>query len=371
MTTMKVKEMNKYKVYRFIYETQVTSKQTLTQNLQMGLSTVTQNIKLLEEEGLICRNGFFESTGGRKADALEINRKAKISIGGAILKDCFHWVATDLYGEPFATEIVDLPFATTEEYVDDMVASFHTFVAKHEIETEKLLGVSIATQGLLDKEGRHVTYGKILNNARMDLENLAEKIPYTCCFIHDSKAAAQLELWRNKGVQHGVVLMLNRNFGGAVIAEGQVQQGLHGRSGTVEHLMMNQDGPLCYCGKRGCLETYCSVEHLEQRAGTNVENFLQNRKTNQSYAVVWEDYLNYLAMAVRNLSVILDGTFMLSGYLAPYLSEEDMDYLFQRINHLATFPLDRENLVVGTYGVFSQALGASLSYIQQFLKKIS
>lgn len=370
MTTMKVKEINKHKVYHFIYENKVTNKQTMTQNLQMGLSTVTQNIKILEEEGLICRNGFFESTGGRKADALEINRLAQTAVGGAILKDSVHWVMTDLYGEPFETEIVPLPFSQTSDYGTRIAESFQQFIQNKNPNKDKILGVSIATQGLLDKEGRFVTYGKILNNSHMDLHELAAKIPFPCRFIHDSKAAARLELWKNKEVKHGVVLLLNRNLGGAVVAEGKVQEGLHGRSGTIEHLTMNQDGPLCYCGKRGCLETYCSVDHLEQRAQTDIETFLENRKSNGEFKVIWDDYLNYLAIAIRNLSVILDGTFMISGYLAPYLTEEDMEYLYQRINHLATFPVDREFLVLGTHGEFSQALGASLCYIQSFLERL-
>lgn len=370
MSNMKVKEMNKHKVYHFIYENKVTSKQNMTQNLQMGLSTVTQNIKILEEEGLICRNGFFDSTGGRKADALEINRRARLSIGGAILKDCFHWVLLDLYGEPVCTEIVNLPFQAGAEYMNKVVESFSRFMENEECDSDKILGVAIATQGLLDKDGLHVTYGKILNNFHMDFKELADKIPYPCRFIHDSKAAAQLELWRNQEVKHGFVLMLNRNFGGAVVTDGKVQEGLHGRSGTVEHLMMNKDGPLCYCGKRGCLETYCSVDHLEQRADTDVEHFLSQKSTNTTYSEIWEDYLTYLAMAIRNLSVILDGTFMLSGYLAPHFTPEDMDYIFQKINHFATFPMEREQLIVGTYGAFSQASGASLCYIEDYLKRL-
>lgn len=370
INTMKVKEMNKHKVYRYIYDTKVTSKQNMIKNLEMGLSTVSQNIKILEDDGLICRNGYFESTGGRKADALEINRTVRLSVGGAILKECVHWVIADLYGEPFYTEIVPLPFENSDVYIEEFGNSFRKFIENSEVEQSKVLGVSIATQGLLDKDGLSITYGKILNNNAMNYSVLLEKIPFECRFIHDSKAAAQLELWRNKNVQHGVVLMLNKNFGGAMVAEGKVQEGLHGRSGTVEHLMMNQDGPLCYCGKRGCLETYCSIEHLEQRAGIDVEAFLKLKESSQIYRSIWEDYLNYLAMAIRNLSVILDGTFMLSGYLAPHLSEEDMEFLYTKINNLATFPIERDVLILGTHGVYTQALGASLCYIERFLARL-
>ena len=64
----------------------------------MALSTVSQNISLLEEEGLIERKGYFDSTGGRKAHAIRIVPDFKIAIGVGILKDMFHIIAVDLYG---------------------------------------------------------------------------------------------------------------------------------------------------------------------------------------------------------------------------------------------------------------------------------
>ena len=49
-----------------------TSKLQIVQDLQMGLSTVSQNLNALEQDGLISRDGYFESTGGRKAQVIQI-----------------------------------------------------------------------------------------------------------------------------------------------------------------------------------------------------------------------------------------------------------------------------------------------------------
>ncbi len=51
----------------------------------MGLSTVSQNLNLLEQEGLIEKKRLFASTGGRKANAIQIVSDFKISIGIGIL----------------------------------------------------------------------------------------------------------------------------------------------------------------------------------------------------------------------------------------------------------------------------------------------
>ena len=86
LTNISLKKINKSKVYQYIYKSKVTSKLQIVSDLQMGLSTVSQNLNLLEQEGLIERNGYFDSTGGRKAQAIQIVPDFKISIGIGILK---------------------------------------------------------------------------------------------------------------------------------------------------------------------------------------------------------------------------------------------------------------------------------------------
>ena len=70
-----------------------------------------------------------------------------------------------------------------------------------------------------------------------------------------------------------VIILLNRNLGGGIITNHQIHQGISMHSGTLEHMCINPDGPLCYCGSRGCLETYCSANALEQAAGIPAKEF--------------------------------------------------------------------------------------------------
>ena len=112
MTTITLKKINRAKVYQYIYQKRETSKLQIVSDLQMGLSTVSQNLNELENNGLISRNGYFESTGGRKAQIIRIVEDFRISIGLGILKDMFHIVAVNLYGDAIATETIPLPMKT-------------------------------------------------------------------------------------------------------------------------------------------------------------------------------------------------------------------------------------------------------------------
>lgn len=381
MTTMEVKKINKSKVYHYIYAQKTTCKQEITQGLQMGLSTVTQNLKLLENEGLIQKSGFYHSTGGRKPNAICIIANSKISIGIAILKHSIDIVATNLYGEMMKNDSYPISFIPENGYYQKIGTLLSAFIIKHQLKENTILGVSIATQGIVSSDGLSISYGILLNNSSMTLQHFQQYIAYPCRLAHDSKAAAQLELWQHQEIRHGVVFLLNRNLGGAIISHGEVQYGINMRSGTLEHLIIDTNGKfsngnnsiakLCYCGQRGCLETYCSGDSLEERAKMNLTDFFkQCNKKDTTCTKIWQEYLYYLAKGIRNISVIVDGTYILSGYLSSYISLADRDYLLHEINAHATFPLTKESLLISSNGTYAQALGASLYYIKLFLNSI-
>lgn len=372
LTNISVKKINRSKVYQYIYRKKITSKLQIVQDLQMGLSTVSQNLNLLEQDGLIEKNGYFESTGGRKANAIQIVSDFRISIGIGILKNMFHITAVDLYGNTLYTNTIPFPYSNTLDYYKQVTDKIKEFIATNQYDEEKILGVSIATQGITSPDHSTVLYGNIMNNTGMILEDFSRYLPYPCYLEHDSKSAAFLELWKHPELDSAVVFLLNRNLGGAIITNHQIHQGSSMHSGTIEHICINPDGPLCYCGNRGCLETYCSANALEQAAGMNIKDFfsLLREKKSPQLTQIWKDYLHHLAFAMKNINLIIDAPIIISGYLAPYFLEDDIAYLTKHINVSSPFALNKEHIFVGTNGQYTPAIGAALFYVNQFIHAI-
>lgn len=372
LTNISVKKINRSKVYQYIYRKKITSKRQIVQDLQMGLSTVSQNLNLLEQDGLIEKNGYFESTGGRKANAIQIVSDFRISIGIGILKNMFHITAVDLYGNALYTNTIPFPYSNTPDYYKQITDKIKEFIATNQYDEEKILGVSIATQGITSPDHSTVLYGNIMNNTGMILEDFSRYLPYPCYLEHDSKSAAFLELWKHPELDSAVVFLLNRNLGGAIITNHQIHQGSSMHSGTIEHICINPDGPLCYCGNRGCLETYCSANALEQAAGMNIKDFfsLLREKKSPQLTQIWKDYLHHLAFAMKNLNLIIDAPIIISGYLAPYFLEDDIAYLTKHINVSSPFALNKEHIFVGTNGQYTPVIGAALFYVNQFIQTI-
>ena len=372
LTTIALKKINRSKIYQYIYRSKLTSKLQIVQDLQMGLSTVSQNLNLLENEGLIEKNGYFDSTGGRKANAIQIVSDFRISIGVGILKNMFHITANDLYGNTVYTDTIPLTYSNTAAYYQQITDKVKDFIDKNQYPENKILGVSIATQGITSPDNTTVIYGNIMNNTGMRLKDFSRHLPYPCHLEHDSKSAAFLELWNHPELDSAVVLLLNRNLGGAIITNHQIHQGRSMHSGTIEHICVNPDGPLCYCGNRGCLETYCSANSLEQASGMTIKEFfpLLREKKSPQLIQIWEDYLKHLAFAMKNLNLVIDAPIIISGYLAPYFTEEDTDYLLEQINSMTPFELEKEQLLVGTHGQYTPAIGAALFYVKEFIHSV-
>ena len=372
LTTIALKKINRSKIYQYIYRSKLTSKLQIVQDLQMGLSTVSQNLNLLENEGLIEKNGYFDSTGGRKANAIQIVSDFRISIGVGILKNMFHITAIDLYGNTVYTDTIPLTYSNTAAYYQQITDKVKDFIEKNQYPEDKILGVSIATQGITSPDNTTVIYGNIMNNTGMRLKDFSRHLPYPCHLELDSKSAAFLELWNHPELDSAVVLLLNRNLGGAIITNHQIHQGCSMHSGTIEHICVNPDGPLCYCGNRGCLETYCSANSLEQASGMTIKEFfpLLREKKSPQLIQIWEDYLKHLAFAIKNLNLVIDAPIIISGYLAPYFTEDDTDYLLRQINSMTPFELKEEQILVGTHGQYTPAIGAALFYVKEFIQSV-
>ena len=372
LTTIALKKINRSKIYQYIYRSKLTSKLQIVQDLQMGLSTVSQNLNLLENEGLIEKNGYFDSTGGRKANAIQIVSDFRISIGVGILKNMFHITAIDLYGNTICIDTIPLTYSNTAAYYQQITDKVKDFIDKNQYPENKILGVSIATQGITSPDNTTVIYGNIMNNTGMRLKDFSRHLPYPCHLEHDSKSAAFLELWNHPELDSAVVFLLNRNLGGAIITNHQIHQGCSMHSGTIEHICVNPDGPLCYCGNRGCLETYCSANSLEQASGMTIKEFfpLLREKKSPQLIQIWEDYLKHLAFAMKNLNLVIDAPIIISGYLAPYFTEDDTDYLLRQINSMTPFELKEEQILVGTHGQYTPAIGAALFYVKEFIQSV-
>ena len=221
----------------------------------MGLSTVSQNLTLLEQEGYIQRNGYFDSTGGRKAQTIQIVPWISDLHWDWNSKEMFHMTAIDLYGHILDMETISLSYADTDAYYKQMTEKIRRLSPAIITIRRKSWAFRIATQGITSSDHTTVTYGKILHNTGMNVDHFSSRLPFARHLEHDSKSAAHLEPWNHPELDSAIVILLrNRNLGGASSQTGTSTRAVPCTAALWSICASQPDGPLCYCGNRGCLK---------------------------------------------------------------------------------------------------------------------
>lgn len=89
---------------------------------------------------------------------------------------------------------------------------------------------------------------------------LRERFGVTVVLENDADAAALGECFAGagRGLDPVVMLTLGTGVGGAAIVRGNIYRGVNGEHPELGHLLVAPDGPACYCGSRGCLESLAS-----------------------------------------------------------------------------------------------------------------
>lgn len=367
LTTSEIKKRNCKKVFDYLYQNQRTSKQTIAQALGLSMPTVSQNLKLLEGAGVVRRDGFYESTGGRKAHVLQFVQDARVAVGVSILEESVQLCAVDLLGEPLREETHALPYENSDGYYQQVGRLVRGLMEQLPYGKDRVLGVGIAIQGLVSADGERMVYGAILNNTGATRELFQRYIPYPCRLIHDTEASAAAEFWHNQEMRDAIYLVLNRNMGGALVVNGKIQQG----SGIIEHMTLFPGGEPCYCGKKGCVEAYCSANSLRRATGLPVELFFQRlRAGDEQCRQVWDAYLEHLALAIDNMRMLVDCKFVIGGYLQQFLTGEDMERLTEYVHRQTAFPELPVCLTQSRHGPRSAMLGAAISYVDRLLENI-
>lgn len=366
-----IKKKNLSDVYHYIYQNPGCSKQTIANALSISLPTVSQHLITLLEEKLIEKSGQLTSAVGRRAMAYQIISTAKIAVGIEILARNVYIVALNLYGKKEAKEKFPLSFQPDPGYFEKLQRIVKGFLQKYGYREEQILGIGLGIQGLTSPDGSRVTYGKILDCTGLSIQMFADYFHVPCRFLHDAECASNSELWENPEISDAIYLSLGQHLGGAIIINGEFQNGLTGKSGTFEHMTLIPGGDSCYCGRQGCAECYCSGNFLTASDMELEEFFAKKEQGDAACRKKWEDYLQYLSMLINNLHMVMENTIILGGHITPYFTEQDIDSIKQNVLKRSTFQDDVSYIIQGKCRNDAVPIGAALPFIKGFLRQIA
>ena len=210
-----VKEHNRNAIARYLYAHAHATKQELERELGLSLPTITQNLRMLDGEGLITRGALQESTGGRKARSYEFNARHRVSIGVSMRPGDLVLCAVDLHGNVIAEADRAIPYRNTNAYYQRIGGIVNDFAAETEKDGTAALGVVFSVQGIVSADGTAITFGAIMGNTGLTLDVISQSVHYPCIMIRDCAASAMAELWADPTLTDAVCIYLDRRPGGA------------------------------------------------------------------------------------------------------------------------------------------------------------
>lgn len=368
--SIEIKKINRNIIYKLIHKSKGISKQEIASKLGLSLPTVTENLKYLKNENLITEDGKFESSGGRKAKILTCVNDTKLSVGIDITKNHISMVIVDLMGDIVESKRISKEFKSEEIYFIELKFILEKFLEDSSIEKEKILGIGVSVPGILSNDKNQIIYSHALELRNFDCFNFYKNIDYPCVMSNDANAASIAETWNRDEINNAVYISLSNTVGGAIILDNKIYEGENQKSGEIGHMTMIPDGKTCYCGKKGCVDSYTSALILSSYTDGNLNKFFELiNKGEEKLNEVWDSYLNYLAIVINNLRMLSDCNVILGGYVGAYM-ENHLQDLELRVKTRNTFEKDSDFINACKYKQESSAVGAALIYLDGFINNI-
>ncbi len=162
-----------------------------------------------------------------------------------------------------------------EAVVQSILESTHRALGQANAAVSALTVVGIGAPGLIDPERGIVLASPHLpgwRNVRLR-DMVEETLGKKTFLINDANAAALGELYFGaaRGVRNFIYITLSTGIGGGIVIDGKIYSGAIGAAGEVGHMTIDDKGPLCNCGNRGCWETLASGTALAREARQRIE----------------------------------------------------------------------------------------------------
>ena len=227
---------------------------------QTGLSaqTVSNVCRRLLDAGVIREAGIRNLGVGKPRTILQLDPSGHYAIGVHIDPAVITYVLLNIEGHVLAhTETRTPSAADPGAVITEMRNSVEAIIVSAGIDRQRVLGVGIASPGPIDMNLGVVLDPPLLTNwhgvALRD--ELQRATGFFVLLEKDVTAAAVGELWKRTGADHDDFLFFyyGTGVGVGMVLSREVVRGPTRNAGDAGHIMVDPTGPLCRCGRRGCL----------------------------------------------------------------------------------------------------------------------
>jgi N-acetylglucosamine repressor len=269
-----IKEINLSIILNSIKSQGPLSRTEISRLSGLSLATVSGMTAELLALDFIRETAEGESTGGRPPVLLALNGRAGYVVGIKLTEQSIISALADLEANVVYNYVTSIESA--QDAGSTLQAIIGTIAATLDgsgVDREKVKGIGIGLAGVIDSRTGVCRYSPILGWRNVQLARPIEEHFHLPVYIeNDVNTLTIAEQWfgSGRGTDHFLVVTVGRGIGLGIVTNGQFYRGAVGGAGEFGHITLQEDGPLCECGKHGCLEAIASdlavVRMAEQAA---------------------------------------------------------------------------------------------------------
>lgn len=278
-------QMNKIERKNYILRLKLVS--ALIERQSMTFSEIGNRLKTSSPKTLELLNTLM-------ADQVIVQDEKGASIGGRkpllskLKSGLFHVLSVELELFSMKLTIIDntsnkvrptqtfsIKLSEDQAALPPLLQIIDNYLDESDIPRNQLLGVGMSMPGLIDIEhGQNLTYLYDEKNTLSLKDTIAQRLRKPVHLTNDVKnaAVAELKYGYAQNKRDVLVILMDWGIGLGVIMDGKVRNGTNGFSGEIGHIPFVDEGKLCYCGKKGCLETVASGIALAQLAEEGIRS---------------------------------------------------------------------------------------------------
>jgi len=390
-----VKKLNRMTVLNIIKQKELISRQELAQVTGLTPPAITGIIRELLDIGFVIEVGLGTSQGGRRPMKLKFNAKAGYVIGVEITSHETVLVIADLENAPINSLTMNLNMTEPAFGIPQLLTAIRQVVSSKENKKKNFVGIGIAFPGLINaKEGivmRSVNLGPKWRHFPLRV-TLEQEMGLPVFIESNGKASALAEWWFGGGISYKDLIYINlgEGIGAGVISADRVVNGAEGYAGQIGHIVLLEDGPLCNCGNRGCLEAICGIPALLRKANDElplinsqdllkqawlrngkiqIEDILESATIEGSYSqLLLQQVGKYVGLVIAHvINMYNPGAVFIGGKLA-VAAEVFIENIRTMVNSHAFPEIARSTqITISTLGTKSGVIGACALALRELL----
>lgn len=301
-----VKKANRVLILRYINQAGEVSRKDIAHATGLTAAAVTQICAELMEEGILIETGELiqSNSAGRKKILLDINWKYRYVLGINIEPNDTVIVLSDLSGAAieerrYKTELKIEP----EEYIKKLSAYCKQILSKHHDKTDEIDAVSVGITGIVDRENGISIHAYGIWDREVEICKIFEQELGLNCYLENNVNAfsiAENIMGLGKKYDNLLIVKWGPGVGSSIIVDGEIYEGHHGKAAEIGHVIVDENGTQCSCGRRGCLETKVSLHTLKQ-----IANFDQDDAGKVYQDIYDKGVINIFARTLVNIMTVL------------------------------------------------------------------